>query len=504
MPDWSALYSTVRRLQDCLRFAGRRNRASGPGFGRLLTGFPRLHGSGIVRATMRALYTIIYTLGFILLSPLFLYKMWKRGKYRENFLQRFGRYSPALRQRLAGQHERRCWLQAVSVGEINLALSLIPALRQRLPDTRVVLTTTTSTGYALARGRLPAGTDLLYFPQDFPWTVRRAYDLIQPDFIILMESEVWPHHVWAAAHRRRPVFLINARMSPRSARRHRWGGWLFQRVFDKLTLVCAQSREDAAQFQRVGALRVELTGNLKYDAALPAAGAPRLDAPQVLRDLGIGLDRPILVAGSTHPGEEAILFAVCAALRQQYPDLFLVLVPRHVERTPEIVALAQQLATRLVLRTDPARPAPADCQCLLVNTTGELRWFYEVATVIFVGKSLVGEGGQNIVEAAASGHPVVFGPHMQNFKAIAAEFVATGAGVQVPDAAALQRELAGLLATPARRDQIAAAARQVIERNRGATVRTVELIAGALSATSGRSGPVISAGRGRSDSSGRS
>lgn len=444
---------------------------------------------------MRALYSIIYTVGFIVLSPLFLYKMWKRGKYRENFLQRFGRYSPALRQQLAVKNERRCWLQAVSVGEINLALLLIPALRQRLPETRVVLTTTTSTGHALARDRLPAGVDLLYFPQDFPGPVRRAYDLIQPDFVILMESEVWPHHVWTAARRGRPVFLVNARMSPRSARRHRWVGWLFRRVFDKLTLVCAQSREDAAQFQRVGAPRVEWTGNLKYDAALPSAGARRLDAAQVLRELGISPDRPVLVAGSTHPGEEEILFAVCAALRQQFPDLFLVLVPRHAERTPEIVARAKQLATRVVLRTDPARPAPADCQGLVVNTTGELRWFYEVATVIFVGKSLVGAGGQNIVEAAASGHPVVFGPHMQNFKAIAAEFVATGAGVQVPDAAALQRELAGLLATPARRDQIAAAARQVIERNQGATARTVELITAALGAPAGGSGPVISAGR---------
>jgi 3-deoxy-D-manno-octulosonic-acid transferase len=439
---------------------------------------------------MRWLYTALYALGFVLLSPGFLYKMWKRGKYKENFLQRFGRYSPELRQRLATKTGKRCWIQAVSVGEVNIALVVIAALRQRF---EVVLTTTTSTGYALARERLPADVTLLYFPQDFPMCVRRAYDLIAPDCVVLMESELWPNHVWEGARRNVPIFLINARMSPRSARRHEKVQWLFRSVFEKLAVVCAQSREDADNFRRFGAPRVEMTGNLKYDASLPQAGQPTVDPAKVLRDIGVDPSRPVVVAGSTWPGEEEILFD----LRAKLPDFFLVLVPRHVERTPEIVELAKRKNISFVLRKQSgtgvspvrsgqtttangrdARSTASDC--LIVNTTGELHWFYNVATVIFVGKSLVGEGGQNIVEAAATGHPVVFGPNMQNFKAIVAEFTDAGACVQVQDRYELEHAFRDLLRDEKLRAKIAGAAREVIASNAGATGRTVDLIAGRL------------------------
>jgi len=423
-------------------------------------------------------YTILYSLGFVLLCPAFVYKMWKRGKYRENFFQRFGRYAPELRQQLAGKTAPRAWIQAVSVGEMNLALVLVAAFKKRFPNHQLIVTTTTSTGYAFGRERLPADVTLLYFPQDFPWAVRRAYDLIRPDFIVLMESEIWPNHVWEGARRGVPIFMVNARMSPRSERRHHNGQWLFRHVFDKITLVGAQSQEDADNFRRFGAPRVELTGNLKYDASLSHPGAAPVNARQVLDELGVTGTRPILVAGSTWPGEEEIIFEALTELRHKLPDLFLVLVPRHVERTPEIVELAKRQNIKLALRKGGEPVANPDC--LLVNTTGELKWFYNVATVIFVGKSLVGEGGQNIVEAAASGHPVVFGPNMQNFKAIAAEFVAAGAGVQVPDRYEFVHDLRDLLHDEQLRAKIAGAAKTVIARNVGATARTVELIAASL------------------------
>lgn len=446
---------------------------------------------------MQVLYTIVYTLGFMLLSPAFLYKMWKRGKYRENFLQRFGRYAPKLRARFADKRGRRCWIQAVSVGEVNVALVFIRELQRQLPDCDIALSTTTSTGYALACERLPAEVALLYFPQDFPWCVRRAYNLVRPDFVVLMESELWPNFIWAGARRGVPIFLVNARMSPRSARRFRRVRWLFGAVARHLTLVCAQSADNAAAYRGLGlgvpADRVQVTGNLKYDIALPQAAERQFDPAMVLAAAGVKPGQPVLVAGSTHPGEEEILFDLVAGLRRKFPELFLVLVPRHVERTPEIVELAKRKNVGLVLRTscgtgimaaqssvrDGRDAHPTDC--LLVNTTGELRWFYEVATVIFVGKSLVGQGGQNIVEAAASGHPVVFGPHMENFKAIAAEFVAAGAGVQVQDAEGLATAVAELLASADRRRQVAEAAREVIQANLGATARTVGLIAKRLS-----------------------
>jgi 3-deoxy-D-manno-octulosonic-acid transferase len=448
---------------------------------------------------MQLLYTILYTLGFVFLSPLFLYKMWKRGKYRKNFWQRFGFYDNDLCQRLAqpgaglapaasgpaGTREQRCWIQAVSVGEVNVAMLLIRALRQKFPALRVILTTTTSTGYALACERLPQQIDLLYFPQDFPPCVRRAYDLIQPDFIVLIESELWPNHIWTGARRGVPLILVNGRMSPRSRRRRHRLGWLFRRVFDQLDLVCAQSQEDADSFAALGvpASRVHMTGNMKYDVSLPQADLPTLDPVQLLKQIGVSPAQPILVAGSTHPGEEEILLDLLAELRHRFPRLFLILVPRHVERTRDVVDLARRKQVGFVLRSEITpgfTPAAEPYDCLIVNTTGELKWFYTVATVIFVGKSLVGEGGQNIVEAAAAGRAVVFGPNMQNFRAIAQQFVAEGAGVQVRDAGELRRAVQELLENADQRQAIARAAQRVIQSNVGATQRCVELIAGAL------------------------
>ncbi len=427
---------------------------------------------------LQVVYTILYSLGFVLLCPAFVYKMWKRGKYRENFFQRFGRYSPELRRQLAGKTAPRAWIQAVSVGEMNLALVLVAALRQRFPKYQFIVTTTTSSGYAFGRERLPADVVLLYFPQDFPGAVRRAYNLIQPNFIVLMESEIWPNHVWEGARRGVPIFMVNARMSPRSERRHHNGQWLFRHVFDKITIVGAQSQEDADNFSQFGAPCVELTGNLKYDASLSRAGTAPVNVRQVLDELGVIGTRPILVAGSTWPGEEEIVFAALTELRHKIPELFLVLVPRHVERAPEIIELAKRQNIKLALRNGGAPVANPDC--LLVNTIGELKWFYNIATVIFVGKSLVGVGGQNIVEAAASGHPVVFGPNMQNFKAIAAEFVAAGAGVQVADQHEFVHALRDLLHDAQLRAKVTGAAKTVIARNVGATDRTVELIAASL------------------------
>jgi 3-deoxy-D-manno-octulosonic-acid transferase len=450
--------------------------------------FASAGGFRYCRDVVRLLYTVLYVLGFVLLSPVFLYKMWKRGKYRENFWQRFGFYSDDVRHRLATKTERRCWIQAVSVGEVNVALLLIAALQRKFPSLRIIVTTTTSTGYTLAFERLPQDVELLYFPQDFPWCVRRAYDLIQPDFIVLMESELWPNHIWMGVRRGVPLFLVNGRISPRSERGYKQLGALSRQVFSKLSLVCAQSREDADNFAALGVApdRVHMTGNMKYDVSMPHADVQLVDPIQLLKLIGVSPAQPILVAGSTHPGEEEILLDVFADLRRKFPHLFLVLVPRHVERTREVVDLAKRKQVKFILRSDinsRLEPTAKPYDCLIVNTTGELKWFYKIATVIFVGKSLVGQGGQNIVEAAVSGHPVVFGPNMHNFRAIARQFVAEGACVQVADADGLQRSIQELLKNGERRQTIVAAAHRVIQSNVGTTDRCLELIAKRLSSS---------------------
>lgn len=440
---------------------------------------------------IRWLYTVIYAVGFVLLSPWFVYKMWRRGKYRENFGQRFGRYDAVTRARLRSKRRARIWVQAVSVGEVNVALRFLRSLQSVCPQHDVVLSTTTSTGNALARERAPAGVEVVYFPQDFPGAVRRAFDLVQPDLLVLMESELWPNVIWEASARRVPVCLVNARVSPRSARRYAaWARWV-RPVVSQLTLVCAQSEREATLFRQLGVAseRVHVTGNIKYDAALPdAESGPPFDVQEALRVAGLPAERPVLVAGSTHPGEEKILFDLLRAI----PELVLVLVPRHVERTAEIVELARREGVPLVLRRGGERSQDAP-RCLLVNTTGELRWFYTAATVIFVGKSLVGHGGQNIVEAAASGRPVLFGPHMENFAVIAGEFVSAGAAWQVADAAELRQAVETLLREPARGMRMAEAARRVIAANAGAADRAARLVAsvcGAAGVAGGMTMPV--------------
>jgi 3-deoxy-D-manno-octulosonic-acid transferase len=329
---------------------------------------------------------------------------------------------------------------------------------------------------------LPQDVELLYFPQDFSWCVRRAYELIQPDFLVLMESELWPNHIWTGVRRGVPIFLVNGRLSPRSAKWYRRLAGLFRGVFGELTLVCAQSREDADSFSALGVPpeRVHVTGNMKYDASMPQADVQKVDPVQLLKQIGVSPAQPILVAGSTHPGEEEILFDVFAELQRQFPRLFLIVVPRHMERTREVVDLAKRKQIKFVLRseiTSALTPTAKPYDCLIVNTTGELKWFYKVAAVIFVGKSLAGQGGQNIVEAAVSGHPVIFGPNMQNFRAIARQFTAEGACVQVQNAGDLRRAVQQLLENADRRQAIVAAAHRVIRSNVGATERSVELIA---------------------------
>lgn len=441
------------------------------------------------------LYTLVYSLCLAMLAPVGLYVVLRRKDCRAHWGQRFGLYSKELRRKLSHKPAKRCWIHAVSVGEVNVALFFAAALKRRQPQVQIVLTTTTPDAYALADRRRPEQVELLYFPYDFPPCLRRAYQWIQPDFIVLVEMELWPNHLRMAAQRKAPVFLINARMPAKDARWYRRARWLFRGIFSQLQLVCAQDQDDAERLAALGAPadRLHVTGSLKFDASLPP---PEGDVPlsaelqETLKRVGISSSQPIVVAGSTHPGEEAILLDVAAELRPEFPDLFLILAPRHIRRAPQIVALAQRKGLRLLLRSEAATQRSAtDGQYdgLLVDTVGELREFYKLATGIFVGKSLVGHGGQNIVEAAASGRPVIFGPHMHNFRAVARQFVAAGAALQVRDARDLRSALRTLLRDPGLCSRIAKAAQRVIQANAGATERTVELLIRALAAKSGTS-----------------
>jgi 3-deoxy-D-manno-octulosonic-acid transferase len=276
------------------------------------------------------------------------------------------------------------------------------------------------------------------------------------------------------------LFLVNARFSKSSFRNYRSFGFFFRPIFAKFCGVGCQQPGDVSRIIELGFRpeAVQMTGNLKFDAAQPG---PRegLDVPALLRQVGVGENAMFLVAGSTHAGEEAILAEVLLRLRRRFPGLFLVLVPRHFERTKEVARELETRGVKYICRTDiPAgQPVAAgQLECLLVNSTGELKFFYEQATVVFVGKSLTAQGGQNPIEPAALGKAVVFGPNMQNFASAAQAFVESRAAVQVQDAAGLEAALAELLVDERRRSELGARARQVVQQNLGATERTVRLI----------------------------
>ena len=422
---------------------------------------------------MLFLLQVLFAVGFLLSSPFYLLKMLRRGNYASGFWQRFSIYSARLRGEVG--NGGFVWIQAVSVGETRVALLLIERLRRRWPDLRIALSTTTSTGQALARKQAPAGTLVIYFPVDFMPCVNRALNLLRPRLVVVVETEVWPTLVLQSRRRGVPVAMVNGRMSEKSFRGYRCLARLSRRVFGAFDLLCAQGARDAERFRKLGARDAALrtTGSLKFDEArVPSPVGPQ--AREFLRACGVDDRRPVWVCGSTHTGEEEIVFRVFRELRVKFPSLFLVLAPRHPERTKEVLAVAERCGVRVTLRTAPAQ---SGADGLLLNTTGELKAFYEAATVIFVGKSLCGRGGQNIIEAAAPGAPVLFGPAMQNFEAIADDFVRAGAGVQVADEAALRQALEELLAKPERRREIAEHARQVIAQGSGATERTLEAMA---------------------------
>ena len=427
---------------------------------------------------MRILYNILFLIFFVLSAPYYFWRMRRRGNWRPGFAERFARYPPELKQALTNRHI--VWIHAVSVGEVNLCTQLIRALELRAPNVKFVVSTTTTTGMAELRRRLPRRISKIYYPVDRRKFVARALAVINPQAIVLVEAEIWPNFIWRAQEIHVPIFLANARLSDKSFRGYKRFGFLFRPLFASFAGVGTQNEGDAARLREVGCRpeAVRVVGNLKFDAAkLDERHA--LDVPAMLRQLGVPPDAQILVAGSTHDGEEIILAETARRLRQRFPKLFLVLVPRHFERCRELGRKLREQGLKLVYRSQisPAmRFREGEADCLLVNTTGELRFFYEHATVVFVGKSLTAMGGQNPIEPGALGKAMVFGPNMQNFADVTRSFLAQNAAVSVRNPEQLEDVMGGLLADEARRAELGRNALKVVRENLGAVDRTVEMI----------------------------
>jgi 3-deoxy-D-manno-octulosonic-acid transferase len=431
---------------------------------------------------MRQLYNVFFTAFLLLSAPYYFWKMWRRGNWRSGFEQRFGQYSSAVKQAVTNRH--LLWLHAVSVGEVNICTQLIRVLELRAPGLTIAVSTTTSTGMAELERKLPSHILKLYYPIDRRRWVQRAYSVLHPKAVVLVEAEIWPNFLWRARGLRTPVFLVNARLSDRSYRGYRRFGFLFRPLFASFAGVGCQNEEDRQKLLLLGCKpeAVRVVGNLKYDSA--KLDERRLvEVPFLLQQLGLPPHARLLVAGSTHRGEEGILAEVYLRLRQRFPELFLVVVPRHHERGKEAAKDIAARGVKFVYRKGiipSTQYAPGQVDCLLVNTTGELRFFYEYATVVFVGKSLTAQGGQNPIEPALLGKPIVFGPNMQNFEAVAKAMVEGQGALQVKDAAGLEEGLARLLSDENLAREMGQNAERVVKENLGAIERTVDMILAGL------------------------
>jgi 3-deoxy-D-manno-octulosonic-acid transferase len=411
----------------------------------------------------------------LIFLPGYFAKMIRRGGYREKFGQRLGIYDGEVRNRLSNQ--RATWLHAVSVGEVNIALKLVSALRALEPDLHCVLTTTTTTGFALARKTAPPWIEVMYTPLDYWPIMRRAFSVICPARIVLVEAEVWPNLAAEAHVRRIPLALVNARLSPRSERRYRLFRFFVAPTFRLLDLVCVPEGTDVERWTALGVSRnrIHVTGSIKFDPDVQAQSqSVATSLREVLPD--VSSKSLVLFGGSTHRGEEEILARVFLRLREQLPSLRLFIAPRHVERLQEIRAHLDAMSLRVTLASEASVAGAVDADCMLLDTTGDLQRWYGIATVVFIGKSLAAHGGQNPVEPILAGKPVVFGPHMENFATLAKTLVSNNAAMQVNDADSLERTVGELLRDSELRQRLVENAHAALREHEGATGRAATLI----------------------------
>ncbi len=423
---------------------------------------------------MYFLYSALLALGLLLLTPYFVFQGLRYKKYFHNLGQRLGRLPATLRKTQPGA----IWLHAVSVGEVLAVVPLAKRLKQRFASRPLLLSTVTVTGQQIITQHPGLCDGSFYFPFDFAFAVRRVLAQIKPALIVITESEIWPNFLHQAQRAGIPVVFVNGRLSTRSFRRHQmiplWRRFL-RGVLRQPAFFLMQTEQDAERLRVLGAPpeRVVVAGNLKFDVAIPTR-------PRFLFQLErIANTAPIIVAGSTMEGEEAMLVDCLRELQQQFSAALLVLAPRHPERFEEVARLLGKQHISFVRRSEctEATALPECPEVFLLDTLGELAGTYAAATVAFVGGTLVPAGGHNPVEPAVWAKPIVFGPFMENFRDMASAFLAAGAARQVSGAEELRACLAILLGDAQQRAALGNAAHALVEASSGATERVLEKLA---------------------------
>jgi len=441
---------------------------------------------------MYAFYSLLILIIGVIASPYLAYQAIRYKKYVSSFGQRMG-YLPVTFN-LDG--EESIWIHAVSVGEALTVRALIADLKQRYPKFRIFLSTTTMAGQQVARRNVQDIDAVFYFPFDLSFIVRRTLRLVNPRLFIMMETEIWPNLLRECKRRNVATVMVNGRISSRSYPRYKLARPFFRRVLADIDRFCMQSEESARRLVDIGADpdRVVVTGSLKFDS-MEMPGAASIEGRgqnRVLRYFRMASGRPVIVAGSTMRDEEDIVLQAFRRVKSNVggANPLLVIAPRNPDRFSEVAHLVRNQAFVIARRTDLPIDAEPRAEVVVLDTMGELAQVYQIATAVFVGGSLVDVGGHNILEPAVFGKPILFGPHMQNFKEIADAFITHDAGIQVHNARGLADALIGLLADPVRRARLGAAARALVESNRGAKDKSLGVIAQLMPLRSGSRGVV--------------
>lgn len=419
---------------------------------------------------MLGLYNTLLHFALVLSLPLWPFILLFRGRYRCGLSERLGVYPASTRGSLRGA--RPVWIHASSVGEVKSAAPLLAELKRRWPNARILVSTMTATGRKTAQESLAGADAVVYFPLDLPWVVARVLRRVDPAALVLLETEVWPNAIHGARRRGIPVILLSGRLSQRSARRfHRFAG-VFERVLREVSAFGMQDSENAARLKWLGVdpARVSVTGSLKR-ALLPLP-----EAPAAFASLTGHRSRPVVVIGSTHRGEEDIFVQALQQLLVKFPDLLLIVAPRHPERFEEVAGLLERSGLRYRRRSDPGLADVGDCEVLLLDSLGELAWIYEWATVVFLGGTLAQVGGHNLIEPARCSKPILLGPHTANVAGLARAMLEAGGAVEVRTKDDIVRCIADLLEHDERAAEMGHRARAVAAEDPGVISETLGLL----------------------------
>ena len=425
--------------------------------------------------------TILYNLVFILFALVYLPYMVFTGKYHRDFKQRLGIFPQKVLKEIQGKDV--IWVHAVSVGEVMAVRAFCESFLDKYPSKRLVISTVTKTGNDVARRLFDKKVTIIYLPLDLSWVVNRVLDKFMPKAFVMVETEIWPNLLNSLARRKVTVIMINGRISPKSFERYMMVKFFMKPILEKITLFCMQNRDYAERIKSIGAAsdRVVVTGNMKFDAVsrIPS----HIDVDALRSDLGLDKEEAVFIAGSTHPGEDEIVLDVYKKLLKEFPDLRLIIAPRHIERTKEIENLVKRAnftPVRISQTNHELRTTNHDNSVFILDTMGRLSQLYSIATLVFMGGSLIRKGGQNILEPAVLEKPIVFGPNMFNFADITRLFLNRHAACMVKDKEELLEISRNILSDTKLRESLAENAREAVEESLGASRKNLEKLEGYL------------------------